>query len=246
MNDILKHREDIKKNILKSFKTDLEKSENSSDIEKAKSGVYADTAENRKLNRVGQQYGSKKQEDEPNGEQSSKQEENSGSKNSKSIEEHAKNTSDETLKKVSENDKAPEDLRNAAKKELESRGNQSKQSDEEVDDDFKSSFERLSLDNLKYHFESINNNTSKYSGAKADFIKKEYVKRTSGGFKDINEGDKIKFTIDGGHGVEGTLNTLKNDKFIVTLTPKMAEFWGSKRWTLNKDEVDSLEKITKK
>lgn len=31
-------------------------------IEKARSGVYADTAENRKLGRVGQQYGGKKQE----------------------------------------------------------------------------------------------------------------------------------------------------------------------------------------
>lgn len=34
-------------------------------IEKAKSGVYADTPENRKLGRVGQQYGSKKQDDQP-------------------------------------------------------------------------------------------------------------------------------------------------------------------------------------
>lgn len=34
------------------------------DIEKARSGVYADTAKNRKLQRVGQQYGGKKQEEE--------------------------------------------------------------------------------------------------------------------------------------------------------------------------------------
>ena len=115
MNDILKHREDIKNNILKSFKTDLEKSENGSDIEKARSGVYADTAENRKLNRVGQQYGSKKQEDEPNGEQSSKQEEN------KTLSEYAKETNDETFKKVIANKKASEELKNEAKKELERR-----------------------------------------------------------------------------------------------------------------------------
>lgn len=36
-------------------------------IEKARSGVYADTAENRRLNRVGQQYGGKKQVEQPNG-----------------------------------------------------------------------------------------------------------------------------------------------------------------------------------
>ena len=59
MDDILKHREDIKNNILKSFQVDLQKSEEN-DIEKARSGVYSDTAENRKLSRVGQKYGSKK------------------------------------------------------------------------------------------------------------------------------------------------------------------------------------------
>lgn len=112
LENIQRHKEGIRDNILKSFDIDIEKS---------RSGVYADTSENRKLNRVGQQYGSKKQEDEPKGEKSSKQEENGGSKDSKNVEEHAKNTSDETLKKVSENDKAPEDLRNAAKKELENR-----------------------------------------------------------------------------------------------------------------------------
>ena len=43
------------RNIMQQFGTD---------IEKARSGVYADTAENRKLNRVGQKYGGKKQEEE--------------------------------------------------------------------------------------------------------------------------------------------------------------------------------------
>ena len=53
-NLILKHRQFVQSQICKSFNTD---------IEKAKSGVYADTAENRKLGRVGQQYGSEKRED---------------------------------------------------------------------------------------------------------------------------------------------------------------------------------------
>ena len=115
IDDIKKHKNDIRDNILKSFNTD---------IEKARSGVYEDTAENRKLNRVGQQYGSKKEQEESNQNNlHSKQNEDNNSKNVKSVEDHAKNTSDETLKKVSENEKAPEDLRNAAKKELENRGN---------------------------------------------------------------------------------------------------------------------------
>ena len=46
-------REATKRNIEKAF---------GNDIEKARSGVYADTAENRKLQRVGQHYGGRKQE----------------------------------------------------------------------------------------------------------------------------------------------------------------------------------------
>jgi hypothetical protein len=42
------------------------------DIEKARSGVYADTAENRKLNRVGQHYGGSKQEQPTAGQPRSK------------------------------------------------------------------------------------------------------------------------------------------------------------------------------
>ena len=105
MDEILKHRQDIKNNILKSFQVDLEKSEEN-DIERARSGIYADTSKNRKLNRVGQQYGIKKKEDEVSSQSSSKQNGDNDSKGSKSIEEHAKNTSDETLRKVSENGKS--------------------------------------------------------------------------------------------------------------------------------------------
>ena len=48
MNDIIKHRNFVIGQIQKSF---------DNDIEKARSGIYADTAENRKLGRVGQEYG---------------------------------------------------------------------------------------------------------------------------------------------------------------------------------------------
>ncbi len=51
MNDIMKHRLNVSQNILKSFDTD---------IEKARYGIYEDNAENRRLGRVGQKYGSKK------------------------------------------------------------------------------------------------------------------------------------------------------------------------------------------
>lgn len=51
MNDILEHRKEVIANIEKAFDTD---------IQKARSGRYTDTPENRKLGRVGMEYGEKK------------------------------------------------------------------------------------------------------------------------------------------------------------------------------------------
>lgn len=58
MEDIMKHRAAVEANIEKAFNGGVNLNE---ELEKARSGVYADTAENRKLARVGQQYGGKKQ-----------------------------------------------------------------------------------------------------------------------------------------------------------------------------------------
>lgn len=58
--DIKQRQQELCDNILKGFGSDT--SEDS--IEKARHGVYADTPENRKLNRVGREYGkSSKKED---------------------------------------------------------------------------------------------------------------------------------------------------------------------------------------
>ena len=59
------------RNIMQQFGTD---------IEKARSGVYADNEENRKLNRVGQQYGGKKQEEPSKDKPKSKEEDPKGNK----------------------------------------------------------------------------------------------------------------------------------------------------------------------
>lgn len=60
---ILKQRQMVQQRINKAFGVEIEKSENELDIEKARSGVYADNAENRRLNRVGQRYGSSKKQE---------------------------------------------------------------------------------------------------------------------------------------------------------------------------------------
>lgn len=110
MENILEHRLAVQQNIEKGFNdgTNLNK-----EFEKARSGVYEDTAKNRKLNRVGQQYGGKKQE-ESKGEDSRKKKQDVSS--------YAKNASEGALKRAAADEKAPEDVRNAAKKELEKRG----------------------------------------------------------------------------------------------------------------------------
>lgn len=101
------------------IKYDKTKKAEEIDIEKARHGRYEDTAENRKLNRVGQEYGNAAKKPEQKVKQSSSSESNENKPSGgKSLEEHAKKTSDEVLKKVLANKNAPEDLKNEAKNEL--------------------------------------------------------------------------------------------------------------------------------
>ena len=89
-------------------------------LEKAKSGVYADTSENRRLKRVGQQYGSKKEEEQ--GKSKTKGEDKKKEINDytdEDLADFAKESSDEELNRAATG--ANERLRVAAKKELERR-----------------------------------------------------------------------------------------------------------------------------
>lgn len=123
MNDILKHRQSVQANIQRLFgegidcNADFQKAQDA-EIEKARHGTYADTAENRKKNRVGQEYGHKAQEKEANGKQPKQSEEAGG----KDYSTHAQNASDNALKRAAADEKADKGVRDAAKKELEKRG----------------------------------------------------------------------------------------------------------------------------
>ena len=103
--ELNKRREAVASNIAKSFEND---------IEKARSGVYEDTPENRRLNRVGQQYGSKKKEEEPAGKSKSGGE-------SGSYEHYAKQASDSALRRAAADDNAKPGVQEAAKKEIKRR-----------------------------------------------------------------------------------------------------------------------------
>lgn len=109
-NNILEHRRAVIDNIAKSF------CENSEDnLEKARSGIYTDNAENRRLNRVGQKYGSSKKDEQTN---------TAKDKKDRSVDDYAKTTSTENLRKVLYNENAPKNLRDAAEKELRNRTEQ--------------------------------------------------------------------------------------------------------------------------
>ena len=103
--ELNKRREAVAANIAKSFEND---------IEKARSGIYEDTPENRRLNRVGQQYGSKKKEEEPAGKSKSGGE-------SGSYEHYAKQASDSALRRAAADDNAKPGVQEAANKEIKRR-----------------------------------------------------------------------------------------------------------------------------
>ena len=95
------------------------------DMEKGRTGVYEDNAENRRLNRVGQHYGHKKEEEASTGKQPGKSAQPTGQEQKTSaatMESAAQGASDEALKRALADKKAPEDVKAAAKKELANRG----------------------------------------------------------------------------------------------------------------------------
>ena len=92
--------------IEKSFNDGLSVSE---EIEKGRHGVYEDNAENRRKNRVGQEYGHAAQQKELSGKQHGA---------AKTIDDHASAASDGALKRAAADEKAKPEVREAAKKEL--------------------------------------------------------------------------------------------------------------------------------
>lgn len=132
--ELNKRREAVAANIAKSFEND---------IEKARSGVYEDNPENRRLNRVGQKYGSKKKEEEPAGKSKSGGDSSSYEHHAKqssdsapkSLQDHAAVTDSEKLMRAANDEHADPKLREAANKELVKRGEQTnanKENNEEL------------------------------------------------------------------------------------------------------------------
>jgi hypothetical protein len=113
-------------------------------FEKSRTGVYSDNSQNRKLKRVGQKYGSKKQEEVPQ-EKNKKSNEETKVTGEKPIDEnkikvYAKKATDEQLEAYIKHNAAHPEIKKIAKLELESRN---KTEDELHDHARKSSHEDL-------------------------------------------------------------------------------------------------------
>jgi hypothetical protein len=105
-NPIEKERQAIISNITKGFIDN--------DIEKARHGVYADNAENRRLKRVGQEYGSAASNQDA-------QQDHSNNEGGKDLSSYASKTKTEVLQKVVDSNTSSKELKDAASKELKKR-----------------------------------------------------------------------------------------------------------------------------
>lgn len=116
MKEIINYGEARRQQILKGF-TNIEECIEEAPIEKARHGVYADNAQNRRLQRVGQEYGHAAQEKPEAG-----QEEGGVPEGNVSLQNHARQASEEALVKVANDTSADAEMRKVATAELERRG----------------------------------------------------------------------------------------------------------------------------
>ena len=117
MKENINYGEARRQQILKGF-TNIEECVEETPIEKARHGVYADNAQNRRLQRVGQEYGQAAQEKPEAG-----QEGGGGvPEGNVSLQNHARQASEEALVKVANDPSADAEMRKVATAELERRG----------------------------------------------------------------------------------------------------------------------------
>lgn len=108
MKEIINYGEARRQQILKGF-TNIEECIEEAPIEKARHGVYADNAQNRRLQRVGQEYGHAAQEKPEAG-----QEEGGAPEANVSLQNHARQASEEALVKVANDPSADAEMRKVA------------------------------------------------------------------------------------------------------------------------------------
>lgn len=117
MKENINYGEARRQQILKGF-TNIEECAEETPIEKARHGVYADNAQNRRLQRVGQEYGHAAQEKPEAGQEGGE----GVPEGNVSLQNHARQASEEALVKVANDPSADAEMRKVATAELERRG----------------------------------------------------------------------------------------------------------------------------
>jgi hypothetical protein len=117
MKENINYGEARRQQILKGF-TNIEECAEEAPIEKARHGVYADNAQNRRLQRVGQEYGHAAQEKPEAGQEGGE----GVPEGNVSLQNHARQASEEALVKVANDPSADAEMRKVATAELERRG----------------------------------------------------------------------------------------------------------------------------
>lgn len=195
------------------------------DIEKGRTGVYEDNAENRRLNRVGQSYGHKKEEEAPKGRQAVKQEEPAGDKKGAAVEatpvaKHAEGASDEALKRAVADPKAAPEVKAAAEAEMKKRGSGG---EEEVEVKEEVQIDEKAYNKAKKRLSEIEKEIKKYE---------PYLDKEGYGFvkKNIRELEKERDSIHKEIGVEGVkrLTAEKAKKAKNDYVKHVKEYGGSK------------------
>jgi hypothetical protein len=118
-------------------------------FEKSRTGVYSDNSQNRRLKRVGQKYGSKKQEEVPSPEKNKKEETKVTEKkfDEKKVSTFAKKATTEQLEAYIKYNKATPEIKKIAKLELESRN----KSEDELHDHARKSSQQDLENTIKTH-----------------------------------------------------------------------------------------------
>ena len=160
-------------------------------LEKARTGTYADNAQNRKLKIVGQKYGSSKGQDDTGSKQNKQEETNNGKPSKqgdeagngdKTLEEHAKETSGSALETAAKEATDP-DVREAAHKELDRREKEEKPQEEES----KQSQEKENQEKVPKSDKSDNQKDSSKNTEEIKNDKKEESTKTSDKNQEVSE-----------------------------------------------------------
>ena len=212
------------------------------DIEKGRTGVYEDNAENRRLNRVGQSYGHKKEEEQKMVKTSKKTEQEQKT-SAATMESAAQGASDEALRRASQDPKAPADVKAAAKKELDNRSggkeegadkqSESKKASLSVNKEVFKDYKRLNASQVyDYGFD--------VGDAKENYIKEDEQENKITLISFQNDGTVLHDIIDGETGDEDLKTYKSRAEFMKEFAPDKSSMIA------NKDDFKDYKKMSSK